>query len=166
MTARQIAVQMKILVLGTKLYSNKLHTNRILIHTVWHLIKVTLRTALDKMKTTLQFAPSATFTEKYFGTDIYIYMYVCVCVCVCVIFWSRYIYIYIYTTHTYTHTLPKFWHTKIRCIITLHVPQTHNVQTFMWSNNDVMWLCITFAVQIELPLNCPGQLSVSTCDAI
>jgi len=28
------------------------------------------------MKTTLQFTPSAAFTEKYFGTDIYIYIYI------------------------------------------------------------------------------------------
>ena len=56
------------------------------------LTKVTLRTALDKMKTTLQFTPSAAFTEKYFGTDIYIYIYICVYVYI-------YIHIYIYTPH-------------------------------------------------------------------
>ena len=87
---------MTILVLGSQLYSNTLHFN-----TVWHIIKVTLRTALDKMKTTLQFAPSA-LTEKQFGTDIYLYLYiysvVCVCVCVCVC---------IYISH------PQFQHVDI-----------------------------------------------------
>jgi len=66
---------MTILVLGSQLYSNTHHTNKILIHTVSHIIKVTLRTALDKMKTTLQCTPSA-LIEKWFDTDTYIYIYI------------------------------------------------------------------------------------------
>ena len=54
---------MKILVLGSKLHRNTHHTNRILIHKVSHIIKVTLKTALDKRKTALQFAVSP-LTEK------------------------------------------------------------------------------------------------------
>jgi hypothetical protein len=67
-------MQMTILVLGSKLYSNTHHTNSILIHTVSQIINVTLKTDLDEMKTTLQLALSA-LTEKQFGTDIYIYIY-------------------------------------------------------------------------------------------